>query len=55
VLLACYQYDPTTGRYSASVMKILRLLAVVTVASLAGFVWASLRRERGRVAAAGNA
>jgi protein SCO1/2 len=46
ILLACYQYDPSTGRYSASIMKILRLSAILTMAGLAGFVLTSIRRER---------
>jgi protein SCO1/2 len=48
ILLACYQYDPAAGRYSASAMKILRLLSLVTVAALATFVLVNLRRERAR-------
>jgi protein SCO1/2 len=46
VLLACYQYDPAAGRYSASIMKIVRLAGLLTVAGLASFVIVNLRRER---------
>jgi protein SCO1/2 len=46
ILLACYQYDPSSGRYSASIMKILRLAGIATVASILAFVLVSLRRER---------
>src|SRR5712671_7822290 len=34
VLLYCYQYDPTSARYSASVLKIMRLGAGLTVLTL---------------------
>lgn len=46
ILLACYQYDPAAGRYSASIMKIVRLAAIATVIALAVFVLLSLKRER---------
>jgi len=45
-ILYCYQYDPMQGRYSASVMGILRAGAVLTVLALLGFIGVSLRRER---------
>jgi len=46
ILLACYTYDPAAGRYSASIMKIVRLAGLLTVAGLASFVIVNLRRER---------
>jgi protein SCO1/2 len=46
VLLYCYQYDPHTGRFSASVMAGVRLGGVLTVLALGGFIVAMLRRER---------
>jgi protein SCO1 len=46
VLLYCYRYDPTRGRYAASVLRLVRLGGVVTVLGLAAFVLISLRRER---------
>jgi len=46
LLLYCYQYDPTTGRYGAVAMNLVRAGGVVTVLGLAGF-WAVMwRRER---------
>jgi len=51
ILLACYQYDPTAGRYSASIMKIVRLAGLATVAALLTFVILNLRRERAQKAA----
>ncbi len=34
VLLLCYQYDPTTARYATTVLRLLRLAGVLTVAAL---------------------
>jgi protein SCO1 len=34
MLLFCFQYDPSTARYSATILVIMRLLAVGTVAGL---------------------
>lgn len=33
-LLFCYQYDPTSARYSASILKIIRLAGVLTILAL---------------------
>jgi protein SCO1/2 len=52
-ILFCYKYDPTTGRYGAAIMRVVRTGAVVTVIALATFILAMLRRER--VAAARQA
>lgn len=46
VLLYCFRYDVTTGRYSMLVMRIVRIGAVVTVLALAGFIGFMLRQER---------
>jgi protein SCO1/2 len=45
LLLYCYQYDPTTGRYGVVVMNLVRLGGVITVALIAGFVLVMRRRE----------
>ena len=45
-VLYCYQYNESSGRYGAAIMRTLRLSAVGTVMALAGFVFLSLRRER---------
>ncbi len=52
VLLYCFKYDPTTGRYTAATMNIIRAGGVITLALMAGFVILSLRRERRRAAGA---
>ncbi|MFQ5350471.1 MAG: SCO family protein, partial [Thermoanaerobaculia bacterium] len=46
VLLYCFHYDPTIGKYSAMTMNMVRLGGVVTLAALAGFVLLMLWRER---------
>jgi protein SCO1/2 len=48
LLLFCYQYDAKAGRYSASILNVLRLAAVATVVALGGFIMiTSMRRRRG--------
>jgi cytochrome c oxidase subunit 2 len=46
VLLLCYQYDPKTGKYSAAVMKSLRLGGVVTVIGIAALLLALNRKAK---------
>jgi cytochrome c oxidase subunit II len=49
VLLLCYQYDPKTGKYSAAVMKSLRLGGVVTLIGVVALLFALNRKaKRGR-------
>jgi len=45
LLLLCYHYDPTTGKYGLVIMNSLRIAGLATVALLAGFVVIMLRRE----------
>jgi protein SCO1/2 len=55
LLLFCYQYDPTKARYSATVLTVMRMGAVVTLFSMAlGFVIFRRREQRGRNQAAGQ-
>ncbi len=53
-ILYCYRYDPMTGRYTASIMRVMRGGAILTVLGLLAFVGLSLRRERAAPAAAGG-
>lgn len=48
VLLYCFKYDPTTGRYTAATMNLVRLGALLTFLVLGSYVVLSLRRERAR-------
>jgi protein SCO1 len=45
LLLYCFQYDPTSGRYGLVVMNLVRLGGVVTLLFVAGFVLVMRRRE----------
>jgi len=44
-LLYCFQYDPSTARYSATILGIMRILAVLTVAGLLYVILFYRRRE----------
>ena len=46
ILLYCFQYNPTTGKYSIAIMRVLRTLAVATVLLIAGFIFVESRRKR---------
>jgi protein SCO1/2 len=46
VLLLCYHYDPTTGRYAAAILRMVRIGGAGVVAGLFTFLFVSLRRER---------
>jgi protein SCO1/2 len=48
VVLLCYHYDASTGRYSLAITKTLRLAGVLTVLGIGGYVGLSLVRERRR-------
>lgn len=45
-LLYCYQYNPLTGRYSASILNVVRLGGIAIVLALGGFIFMMRRRER---------
>jgi protein SCO1/2 len=45
VLLFCYHYDPAAAVYSASILKIIRLVGVLTILCLVGGILISRRRE----------
>jgi len=44
-LLFCYQYDPSSARYSASILKIMRLGAVLTIVGLVSAILIFRRRD----------
>jgi protein SCO1/2 len=48
LLLYCYRYDPQAGRYSASILNVVRALAVLTVLGLFGFIVTASRRRKPR-------
>ncbi len=46
MLLFCFQYDPSTARYSATILSIMRLMAVGTVAGLLLMILIFRRRDK---------
>jgi protein SCO1 len=46
VMLLCYMYDPTRGRYGLAVMTALRAAGVATVGVMATAIFVMIRRER---------
>lgn len=46
ILLFCYHYDPTTGKYSVAIMRFLRLAGIATVLVIGTFLFLMLRRDR---------
>jgi protein SCO1 len=45
VLLFCYQYDPTSATYSASILKIIRLAGILTVLGIVVGILVFRRRD----------
>lgn len=46
LLLYCYHYDPTTGRYGIAILRVLRVAGTLTFLLLATFVVTMALRER---------
>jgi protein SCO1/2 len=46
VLLLCYHYDPSTGKYSGAVLNAIRAGFILTVGAFLTFLFVSLRQER---------
>ncbi|HEV7500281.1 MAG TPA: SCO family protein [Vicinamibacteria bacterium] len=45
LLLYCYHYDPTRGRYGTTIMAVLRVAGILTVAGLGALMIVLRRRE----------
>lgn len=45
ILLFCYHYDPTTGKYTSAAIGALRVAGAATLLLLAGFCFISFRRD----------
>jgi protein SCO1/2 len=45
-LLLCFFYQPLTGKYSATIMIVIRVLAILVMATLAFYIARSLRSNR---------
>ena len=50
LVLYCYHYDPTTGKYGPAIMNVMRVAGVVTLAGLVALILI-LRRAKSRTAA----
>ena len=50
LLLYCYHYDPTTGRYGVAIMRVIRVAAAATVLALGAFIAIMVRSEKRRMA-----
>lgn len=46
LLLLCFHYDPTTGKYSRNAMMFARAGGLTTVFALGGFIFVMFRKER---------
>ncbi len=46
ILMLCFHYDPTTGKYGLVITSVLRLVGAVFLLSLGGFIFLQLRRDR---------
>ncbi len=55
MLLYCYHYDPTTGRYGAVIANIMRVAGAATMLILGGFLIVMYRRESHNGEKAGRA
>ena len=46
ILLLCFHYDPTTGRYTLAIMKVLRLMGIMAVLTVGGMMLLLHRQGR---------
>jgi protein SCO1 len=52
VMLYCFHYDPSTGKYSLAILNLLKAAAALTVLGLGSYVLISFRRDRRAASAA---
>lgn len=50
LILLCFHYNPLTGKYSATIMGVLRLMGVLTVLALVGLIAGLAVRKKGDAA-----
>ena len=43
--MLCYDYDAATGKYTLSILRLIRVLGTATAVALAGFLFVMFRRE----------
>ena len=44
-LLYCFHYDPSTGRYSLAILRLLKVAGAITVLGLGAFLFVNFRRD----------
>lgn len=45
IILYCYHYDPSTGRYSLSILRLMKILASITALGLGTYMFVNFRRD----------
>ncbi len=45
ILLYCYHYDPSTGKYSLAILRLLKVAAAITAISVGAFLFVNFRRD----------
>jgi len=53
LVLFCYDYDPTTGKYTFAIMNAIRVLGVATALALGSYLFVMVRRDRRMARATG--
>ncbi len=53
LLLYCYQYNPSSGRYSASILNLVRVGGLLTVVAMTAFILSMTLRPRGKARPSG--
>ncbi len=48
LMLYCYHYDPATGKYGLSILKVVRLVAVATLIGLGSMIFVFWRRNKAK-------
>jgi protein SCO1/2 len=48
LLLYCYHYDPASGKYGLAILRVMRLLSVVTIAAIGAMLFVFWRRNKSR-------
>ncbi len=46
ILLLCFHFDPNTGRYTLAIVKLLKLLAGLTIVTIGGLLFVLSRKSR---------
>lgn len=54
VLLFCFHYDPTQGKYTLAIVNILKAAAALTVTLLAGLIYLLMRKDKTKTQSLGH-